>query len=116
MFGPFGLGQHLHRQLPLTVHPTAVFLSFPFSRMGLPKPIIRLVAIAAIVCAYLAFDFYSEVQAAEANQRSSAESFFSARKHASQGHTNNWAVLVCSSRYWFNYRVSCGLNGVLDGC
>lgn len=21
-------------------------------------------------------------------------------------HTNNWAVLVCSSRYWFNYRVS----------
>lgn len=22
------------------------------------------------------------------------------------GHTNNWAVLVCSSRYWFNYRVS----------
>lgn len=20
-------------------------------------------------------------------------------------HTNNWAVLVCSSRYWFNYRV-----------
>ncbi|ODN74732.1 hypothetical protein L202_07061 [Cryptococcus amylolentus CBS 6039] len=23
---------------------------------------------------------------------------------ASDGHTNNWAVLVCSSRYWFNYR------------
>jgi glycosylphosphatidylinositol transamidase (GPIT) subunit GPI8 len=21
------------------------------------------------------------------------------------GHTNNWAVLVCTSRYWFNYRV-----------
>jgi glycosylphosphatidylinositol transamidase (GPIT) subunit GPI8 len=21
-------------------------------------------------------------------------------------HTNNWAVLVCASRYWFNYRVS----------
>ena len=20
------------------------------------------------------------------------------------GHTNNWAVLVCASRYWFNYR------------
>lgn len=20
-------------------------------------------------------------------------------------HTNNWAVLVCASRYWFNYRV-----------
>ncbi|KAJ3736591.1 peptidase C13 family-domain-containing protein [Lentinula guzmanii] len=23
---------------------------------------------------------------------------------ASSQHTNNWAVLVCSSRYWFNYR------------
>lgn len=20
-------------------------------------------------------------------------------------HTNNWAVLACTSRYWFNYRV-----------
>ncbi|KAF8438050.1 peptidase C13 family-domain-containing protein [Boletus edulis BED1] len=26
-------------------------------------------------------------------------------RHASaSGHTNNWAVLVCASRYWFNYR------------
>ena len=22
----------------------------------------------------------------------------------SGSHTNNWAVLVCASRYWFNYR------------
>lgn len=27
------------------------------------------------------------------------------------GHTNNWAVLVCSSRYWFNYRVSASIQG-----
>ncbi|XP_067310391.1 LOW QUALITY PROTEIN: GPI-anchor transamidase [Pseudorasbora parva] len=27
-----------------------------------------------------------------------AEQFFSS------GHTNNWAVLVCTSRFWFNYR------------
>jgi phosphatidylinositol glycan class K len=26
-------------------------------------------------------------------------------------HTNNWAVLVCASRYWFNYRVS-GLSSL----
>jgi phosphatidylinositol glycan class K len=25
-------------------------------------------------------------------------------------HTNNWAVLVCASRYWFNYRVSSVVN------
>lgn len=33
---------------------------------------------------------------------------FSQKAHeeflASKPHTNNWAVLVCSSRYWFNYR------------
>ena len=27
-------------------------------------------------------------------------------------HTNNWAVLVCASRYWFNYRVR--IVGPLD--
>nr|XP_020010781.1 GPI-anchor transamidase-like [Castor canadensis] len=27
-----------------------------------------------------------------------AEQFFRS------GHTNNWAVLVCTSRFWFNYR------------
>lgn len=37
-----------------------------------------------------------------------AQHFFG--KHADargsgSGHTNNWAVLVCASRYWFNYRV-----------
>ena len=25
-------------------------------------------------------------------------------------HTNNWAVLVCASRYWFNYRVGISNN------
>ncbi|XP_077370711.1 GPI-anchor transamidase isoform X2 [Festucalex cinctus] len=28
----------------------------------------------------------------------------STRKFFSRGHTNNWAILVCTSRYWFNYR------------
>lgn len=37
-----------------------------------------------------------------------AERFFArnANESSSTGHTNNWAVLVCASRYWFNYRVS----------
>ncbi|KAK3808609.1 MAG: peptidase C13 family-domain-containing protein [Benniella sp.] len=29
------------------------------------------------------------------------EGFF---KKSKSGHTNNWAVLVCTSRFWFNYR------------
>lgn len=33
------------------------------------------------------------------------------------GHTNNWAVLVCASKFWFNYRVSSGfgLRGLREG-
>ncbi|KAI7863951.1 peptidase C13 family-domain-containing protein [Spinellus fusiger] len=33
------------------------------------------------------------------SQEEQAENFFS-----QGGHTNNWAVLVCTSRFWFNYR------------
>ncbi|EIW78701.1 hypothetical protein CONPUDRAFT_108689 [Coniophora puteana RWD-64-598 SS2] len=29
---------------------------------------------------------------------------FFGRHESTSGHTNNWAVLVCASRYWFNYR------------
>ncbi|KAL4072514.1 peptidase C13 family-domain-containing protein [Scleroderma yunnanense] len=29
---------------------------------------------------------------------------FFGRHNTTSGHTNNWAVLVCASRYWFNYR------------
>ncbi|KAJ7060858.1 peptidase C13 family-domain-containing protein [Mycena amicta] len=35
-----------------------------------------------------------------ANHEQIVGDFFS----GSSNHTNNWAVLVCSSRYWFNYR------------
>ncbi|KAH7042345.1 peptidase C13 family-domain-containing protein [Linnemannia elongata] len=31
------------------------------------------------------------------------EGFF-AKSKSQSGHTNNWAVLVCTSRFWFNYR------------
>lgn len=31
--------------------------------------------------------------------------FFGGGGRTVSAHTNNWAVLVCSSRYWFNYRV-----------
>ena len=34
------------------------------------------------------------------DKKEEVEKFF----QRSKSHTNNWAVLVCSSRYWFNYR------------
>jgi phosphatidylinositol glycan class K len=41
-------------------------------------------------------------QVVQANEQmeKQVEKFF----EKSKSHTNNWAVLVCSSRYWFNYR------------
>ncbi|CAO3656588.1 unnamed protein product [Mucor fragilis] len=39
------------------------------------------------------------VLSAHSNDQEQVEGFFS-----QSGHTNNWAVLVCTSRFWFNYR------------
>jgi hypothetical protein len=46
---------------------------------------------------------YSFVAGQTRDQASAVKDFF--QIDGAQGHTNNWAVLVCSSRYWFNYRV-----------
>ena len=44
--------------------------------------------------------------AASPSAEHAAKSFFRGKEGegSSDKHTNNWAVLVCSSRYWFNYR------------
>lgn len=46
-----------------------------------------------------------------AEQLDQVQSFFSTDSDrgtsaGADGHTNNWAVLVCASKFWFNYRVS----------
>lgn len=46
------------------------------------------------------------------DQEQHVKQFFNKAESAS-GHTNNWAVLVCASRYWFNYRVSCWCQAML---
>lgn len=47
-----------------------------------------IITITLIVCS----------SSASADERQKINEFFKSK------HTNNWAVLVCSSRYWFNYR------------
>lgn len=47
------------------------------------------------------------ISSTKADKQAKVEDFFHKSADSVQGHTNNWAVLVCSSRYWFNYRVSC---------
>ncbi|KAF5310600.1 hypothetical protein D9619_008248 [Psilocybe cf. subviscida] len=41
---------------------------------------------------------------ANSTQEKVAQDFFGRHEGSGSTHTNNWAVLVCSSRYWFNYR------------
>ncbi|CAE6440926.1 unnamed protein product [Rhizoctonia solani] len=48
--------------------------------------------------------FFGEVSRAQTENQAAAQAFFERAHHDTQGHTNNWAVLVCASRYWFNYR------------
>lgn len=51
-------------------------------------PLIMLLTVSAIVA----------IQQQTGLQRR-VQSFFD-----TPGHTNNWAILVCTSRFWFNYR------------
>lgn len=47
-----------------------------------------------------------ETLANDAAQEARVRNFFAKNGGSSDSsHTNNWAVLVCASRYWFNYRV-----------
>ncbi|KAF5323032.1 hypothetical protein D9611_009277 [Ephemerocybe angulata] len=38
------------------------------------------------------------------HQEETVKGFFGRNGTSQSTHTNNWAVLVCTSRYWFNYR------------
>lgn len=46
--------------------------------------------------------FIHAVRCLDSGWEERVQSFF--KDKSGVGHTNNWAVLVCSSRYWFNYR------------
>jgi len=46
----------------------------------------------------------SHVLASPTAEEQASAFFTSSSSSSSQSHTNNWAVLVCASRYWFNYR------------
>ncbi|KAG8933379.1 glycosylphosphatidylinositol anchor biosynthesis [Tulasnella sp. 418] len=73
--------------------------------MALPKPVLRLLFILTAVLSYLAYDHFSSLMTPSPEAEAAAEAFFTQHYQSNtQGHTNNWAVLVCSSRYWFNYR------------
>lgn len=48
---------------------------------------------------------WSSSFAQDAVQQEAVREFFNAQSGTVSSHTNNWAVLVCASRYWFNYRV-----------
>ncbi|KAF8931712.1 GPI-anchor transamidase [Dissophora ornata] len=58
-----------------------------------PSTILKYIAASVCVASTLAISV--------TNNKEDVEGFFNKNK---SGHTNNWAVLVCTSRFWFNYR------------
>ncbi|KAF9500617.1 hypothetical protein BDN71DRAFT_1440030 [Pleurotus eryngii] len=58
---------------------------------------------AALLFLLCFFDLASGIHAQNVSQDEILQNFYGQGKNP-QGHTNNWAVLVCASRYWFNYR------------
>ncbi|KAG0001895.1 glycosylphosphatidylinositol anchor biosynthesis [Entomortierella chlamydospora] len=60
-----------------------------------PGTILKYIAASVCIASTLAISV--------TNNQEDVEGFFNKNKSGS-GHTNNWAVLVCTSRFWFNYR------------
>ena len=61
-----------------------------------------------LVVFFIHFALVAETVNAEATDQAAVHDFFNRNVPAGaseSSHTNNWAVLVCASRYWFNYRV-----------
>jgi len=62
----------------------------------------------ALIVFFVHFALVTEAVNAEAADKAAVHDFFNRNVPAGaseSSHTNNWAVLVCASRYWFNYRV-----------
>lgn len=62
----------------------------------------------ALIVFFVQFALVAETVNAEAADQAAVHDFFNRNVSAGaseSSHTNNWAVLVCASRYWFNYRV-----------
>ncbi|KAJ2158451.1 glycosylphosphatidylinositol anchor biosynthesis [Coemansia sp. RSA 552] len=59
-------------------------------------------ALQRLVCAILAVHMWAMGTAWAADDASQEEKI--AQFLETDNHTNNWAVLVCTSRFWFNYR------------
>ena len=72
-----------------------------------PGAVITMVANVFRIFSFLfATILYAYVVTGNTEQEAPVQQFFEKHGGSGSAHTNNWAVLVCSSRYWFNYRVS----------
>jgi phosphatidylinositol glycan class K len=60
------------------------------------------VTIMAVISTAMLLPLLAPTLFVTASQVEQVQSFF--QSHQSGGHTNNWAVLVSASKFWFNYR------------
>ena len=91
---------------------TAVYFMVGFGSMFRSRHVPQLL-IFSVVTYFLLFS--SVAGAIADNHDGVLKDFFGTNGTNTKGHTNNWAVLLCSSRYWFNYRVS-SILGLPDQC
>ncbi|KAJ1721226.1 glycosylphosphatidylinositol anchor biosynthesis [Coemansia erecta] len=61
---------------------------------------LRVLRLSGLVCALCALFASIVVASVDKTSEEKVAQFFD----AADSHTNNWAVLVCTSRFWFNYR------------
>jgi len=59
-----------------------------------------------VVLAIISVGFFQDVDGLSKIEESTIQNFLGDR------HTNNWALLVCSSRFWFNYRHIANVLGI----
>lgn len=62
-----------------------------------------LIFLIGLVSISIAQQTTSQQTSQQSNFEHPIEQFFST-SNASQPHTENWALIVCTSRFWFNYR------------
>lgn len=73
------------------------------NRVSVPKQAARYSAVGEVINVTMHLNIFSILTLLTLIHHSRSENDKIANLFSSK-HTNNWAVLVCSSRYWFNYR------------
>jgi hypothetical protein len=97
------------RILELTAHYDHGTKTTSFRSQPLAQQMLLLPALVTFLL-WVASWTFGAATTGQSQERQVREFFGKDGSSTGSSHTNNWAVLVCASRYWFNYRVSISRN------